>query len=86
VDENPERGDLLFKLGKIHDKLGETIRAVAFISEAVEIEKHNTDIRIYLGKIYLDMGKPILAEKPLVEVLEINQDHEEARELLKQCH
>ncbi|MFC1823532.1 response regulator [Thermodesulfobacteriota bacterium] len=86
VDDQPKRGDLLFKLGKIHEKLGETIKAVTLISEAAEISTRNIDIRIHLGKIYLDMGKPILAEKPLVEVLEISEDHQEARELLKQCH
>lgn len=85
VDENPNRGDLFLKLGKILENQDEDIRAVTYLTQAAALDRENIEARIHLARRYLAMKKPILAEKPLAEILEINRNHKEARELLKRC-
>ncbi|MBW1722215.1 MAG: tetratricopeptide repeat protein [Deltaproteobacteria bacterium] len=85
TEENSNRWDLPFKLGKVLMKMGHQTKALNFLTHAVQMDKGNIEIRLYLAKLYLSLKKPILAEKIIVEILEIDRDHEEARELLKQC-
>lgn len=85
TEEEPKRWDFCFKLGKSLIRLGHQAKALTFISRAAQLDKTNTDVRLYLAKFYLSMKKPILAEKSLIEILDIERDHLEARELLKQC-
>lgn len=85
ISEQPNRADLLFKLGNTLEKLGEVKRAVKHLVRASQIDKENIDIKIHLARDYLTLNKPILAEGPLREVINVNPDNELARELLKQC-
>jgi CheY-like chemotaxis protein len=85
ADDFPERGDLLFKLGKFLLGEGEKIRAITFLAKAASIDKLNIEIRLELGRLYLEMNKPLLAEKPLLQILHINKNHKEAQALLKRC-
>jgi len=85
IRQNPNRADLLFELGKVLDKQGESNRAIVYLQRAGEIDKQNESLRIHLATIYLNIKKPMLAEKPLRELIKINPDNEEARELLKRC-
>jgi tetratricopeptide (TPR) repeat protein len=79
------RWDLFFKLGKLWESKGETLKAVASFAQAGRLDKNNIEVRMHLAEIYLKMRKPILAEKALAEVLEINRDHEGAQALIKKC-
>lgn len=85
VTEQPNRSDLLFKLGQVLEKDGEISKAISHLHRASKIDKENEEIRIHLAKDYLTLNKPILAEKPLREVISMNPDNELAKELLKQC-
>ena len=85
VREQPNRADLLFKLAKALEKLGEIRKAVNFLTRAQEIDKENDDIKIHLARDYLALDKPIMAEGPLKKMLKNNPDNELARELLGKC-
>ena len=85
VEENPKRGDLLFKLGRVLASSGESIRAVTFLTQAAELDEMDIPVRLELARVFLSMKKPILAEKPLVQILELDRGHEEARALLREC-
>ena len=85
VQEQPDRADLLFQLGKTQEKLGNPKSAVTYLVRAGNLDKKNVDIKIHLAKDYLTLNKPMLAEGPLKEILKNNPDNDLARELLKQC-
>jgi len=85
IQDQPNRADLLFKLGIQLEKMEEITRAIAHLTRASQIDKENMEIKIHLAKDYLSMNKPMLAEKPLKEILSAQPDHENARELLRQC-
>ena len=86
IDADQKRWDLLFKLGCLVQKMGNTQKAISCFIQAADINKTNLEIRLRLAKLYLSIKKPILAEKPLIAILEIDRQHEEAKELLKQCY
>jgi len=85
IQDQPNRADLLFKLGIQLEKMEEITRAIAHLTRASQIDKENMEIKIHLAKDYLSMNKPMLAERPLKEILSAQPDHEKARELLRQC-
>jgi CheY-like chemotaxis protein len=85
VTEQPNRADLLYKLGQVLENKDEVSRAIHHLQRASKIDKKNVDIKIHLAKDYLTLNKPIMAEEPLKEVLSINPDNELAKELLKLC-
>jgi len=85
VEELPNRADLLFKLAKITEKLGDTSKAMIFLIRSGEIDTENEDIKIHLANNYLSLDKPLLAEIPLKQILKINPNNELARELLQKC-
>lgn len=84
VTDQPNRADLLFKLGQLleDDNIN---KAVHHLNRANQIDKDNVEIKLHLAKNYLALDKPILAETPLREVININPDNKTAKELLKQC-
>ncbi len=85
VREKQDRADLLFKLAKILEKSGDMKRAILFLENADNIDKENTDIKMHLAKDYLELNKPLMAEIPLKQILKINNNHEGARELIRNC-
>ena len=85
LKDKPNRSDLLFKLGKALENLGDIGKAVTYLIKADKIDKENADIKIHLAKDYLTLGKPIYAEKAIKKILKIKPGHEAAKELLKQC-
>ena len=85
VKVQPNRPDLLFKIGVTLENLGELKRAVAYLKRSADLDQEDIDIRIHLAKSYLALDKPIMAEKPLREVLKKNPNNELAKELLKRC-
>ncbi len=85
IREQPNRANLLFKLGKALEDLGEISGAVPYFVRASEIDKENMDIKIHLARNYLTLNKPILAERPLKDIINANPDNEQAQELLRQC-
>lgn len=85
VDDVPERTDLMFKLGTTLQAAGEINRALPYLIEAENKDKENLDVKIHLAKSYLAIDKPIWAERALKRLLKIESDHEEAKNLLRQC-
>jgi len=85
VGNQPERTDLLFKLGKTLVDAGDAYRALTYLADAEKADNENLDIKIHLAKNYLTIDKPIWAEKALKRLLKIDPDHEEAKELMRQC-
>ena len=86
INQNGNRWDLYYKLGKLLDDMGDRIKAAGYLTVGAKLNKTNVDIRLRLATIYLALRKPLLAEKPLVEILEGDRTHKEARELLTQCY
>ena len=85
VREHEDRADLLFKLAKTLERLGDVNRALLFLVNAGSIDKGNMEIKLHMAKDYLELGKPMMAEKPLKDILKIYPDHEEAKRYLKRC-
>ncbi len=85
IKEQPNRPDLLFKLGETLERTGDMKKAVNYLVKSTAQDGENMNARIHLARDYLALGKPMLAEKPLREVLEKFPNNELAKELLKQC-
>ena len=85
IQVRPRRADLLFKLGKILERLGKRSKAIAHLVKASQIDDKNLDIKLHLAEDYLSLKKPMLAEKSLKEVINADPDNKFAKELLKQC-
>ena len=85
VREHDDRPDLLFKLAKTQERLGDVNRAILFLVKADSIDKGNMEIKLHMAKDYLELNKPMMAEKPLKDILRIYPDHEEAKGYLKRC-
>lgn len=84
IEEQPDREDLLFKMGKILEK-DDARKALTYLARAEKIDAKNMDIKIHLARNYIAIEKPILAEKALKKILKSHPDHEEAKELYRQC-
>lgn len=85
IRKQPDREDLLFQMGKSMEKLDEAKKALTYLVRAEKIDKEDICIKIHLARNYLTIEKPILAEKALKKILKIDPDHEEAKELYRQC-
>lgn len=85
VSDEPNRADLLLKLAKVLEKLGERQKAITYLVRARELDKENEEIDIHLAQNYLALKKPLMAEGPLKKILRKNPDNELARALLKEC-
>jgi tetratricopeptide (TPR) repeat protein len=85
VEENSERGDLMFKLGKVHAAQGNQKEALKYYTQAEQHDDTNVDIKLGIAKIYIDQGMLIRAEKPLRAIQKLDPDNREAKELLRQC-
>ena len=85
IKERPKRADLLFKLGKALENLGNIKKAITYLVRADGMDKKNIDIKLHLAKDYLSLDKPIFAEKALKKALKINPNNLIAKELLRQC-
>lgn len=85
VKQQPDRKDLLLKLGATLESLDEINRALLYLVRAEKLDEEDMDIKIHLAKSYLAIEKPILAEKALKKVLKSDPDHEVAKTLYKQC-
>jgi len=82
---DPERRGLSVKLGALLEELREYSKALAHLTKAEKEEGENIDVKLRLARCYMGLGKAIRAEKPLKEVLKIEPEHEEARQLLREC-
>jgi CheY-like chemotaxis protein len=85
IKERTKRWDLIVKLGKVYEQLGNLEKAVHYFIKADGLDKGNIDIKLHIGRNYLAMGKPMWAEMALKEILDINKNHSEAEKLLKMC-
>jgi tetratricopeptide (TPR) repeat protein len=85
VEENSERGDLMYKLGMVHAARGNQQEALKYYTQAEQQDDANVDIKLNIAKIYIDQGMLIRAEKPLRAVQKLDPDNKEAKELLRQC-
>jgi len=85
IKERPKRADLLFKLGKALENLGNIKKAITYLVRADGMDKKDIDIKLHLAKDYLSLDKPIFAEKVLKKALKINPNNLIAKELLRQC-
>jgi CheY-like chemotaxis protein len=85
IKSKTKRWDLIVKLGKVYEQLGNLEKAVHYFTKADGLDKGNTDIKLHIGRNYLAMGKPMWAEMALKEILDINENHSEAEKLLKMC-
>lgn len=85
IKSKTKRWDLIVKLGKVYEQLGNLEKAVHYFIKADGLDKGNIDIKLHIGRNYLAMGKPMWAEIALKEILDINENHSEAEKLLKMC-
>jgi tetratricopeptide (TPR) repeat protein len=85
IKSKTKRWDLIVKLGKVYEQLGDLEKAVHYFTKADGLNKGNIDIKLHIGRNYLAMGKPMWAEMALKEILDINENHSEAGKLLKMC-
>lgn len=85
IKSKTKRWDLIVKLGKVYELLGNLEKAVHYFTKADGLDKGNIDIKLHIGRNYLAMGKPMWAEMALKEILDINENHSEAEKLLKMC-
>jgi CheY-like chemotaxis protein len=85
IKSKTKRWDLIVKLGKVYEQLGNLEKAVHYFTKADGLDKGNIDIKLHIGRNYLAMGKPMWAEMALKEILDINENHSEAEKLLKMC-
>lgn len=85
IDEQPERTDLFFKLGKTLEDAYGANRALPYLVDAEKADQENLDIKIHLAKSYLAINKPLWAERTLKKLLKIEPEHEEAKELMREC-
>jgi len=85
ISKLPQRPDLLFKLGKTWESVGNIKKALPYLVEAEKNDDENLEIKLHLARDYVTIGKPIWAEKALKRLLKLDADHKEAQELLKSC-
>jgi CheY-like chemotaxis protein len=85
IKRKTKRWDMIVKLAKVYEQLGNLEKAVHYFIKADGLDKGNIDIKLHIGRNYLAMGKPMWAEMALKEILEINENHSEAEKLLKMC-
>jgi tetratricopeptide (TPR) repeat protein len=85
INQLPQRTDLLFKLGKTWESLGDVKKALPYLIEAEKNDDADLEIKLHLAQDYVAIGKPIWAERALKRLLKIDPDHKEAQELLKSC-
>jgi len=81
----PQRTDLLFKLGKTWESLGNVKKALPYLIETEKNDDTNLEVKLHLARDYMAIGKPIWAERALKRLLKIDPEHEEAQELLQSC-
>jgi len=85
IGKQPNREDLLLRMGTTLEKLDEAEKALTYLVRAEKIDKEDLSIKIHLAQNYLTIEKPIMAERALKKILKADPDHEEARELYRQC-
>lgn len=85
ISKLPQRPDLLFKLGKTWESVGDVKKALPYLIEAEKNDEENLEIKLHLARDYVTIGKPIWAERALKRLLKLDADHKEAQELLKSC-
>lgn len=85
INQLPQRVDLLFKLGKTWESVGNVKKALPYLIEAEKNDDANLEVKLHLARNYITLGKPIWAEKALQRLLKLDPDHKEAQELLKSC-
>ncbi|MBC8432493.1 MAG: tetratricopeptide repeat protein [Desulfobacterales bacterium] len=85
ISQLPQRTDLLFKLGKTWESLGDVKKALPYLIEAEKNDDANLEVKLHLAQDYISLGKPIWAETVLKRLLKIDPDHKEAQELLQSC-
>ncbi len=85
ISKLPQRSDLLFKLGKTWESVGNVKKALPYLIEAEKNDEENLEIKLHLARDYVTIGKPIWAERALKRLLKLDADHKEAQELLKSC-
>ena len=85
ISRLPQRTDLLFKLGKTWESLGDVKKALPYLIEAEKNDEANLEVKLHLARDYITIGKTIWAERALKRLLKLDPDHKEAQELLKSC-
>ena len=85
INKLPQRPDLLFKLGKTWESVGDVNKALPYLIEAEKNDDENLEIKLHLAQDYITIGKPIWAEGVLKRLLKLDPDHKKARELMKSC-
>ncbi len=83
LNHQPDRFDLMFKMGVAHKNLGDRAKALQFFLKAEEQDQENIDVKLHIARIYSSMGKIFMAEEKLKFILKLDPDHEEAKELFK---
>lgn len=83
IDDSPERTDLRIKLAILHEKTGNTEKAIIDLND---IDNKTSDInaKLLLSRIYIRMKKPLIADRYLNEILKIDPSHADAIEIRKQ--
>ncbi len=83
IDDNPDRIDLRIKLAILHEKTGNTEKAIIDLNE-INMETNDLNAKLLLSRIYIRMKKPLVADRYLNEILIIDPAHEVAAELRRQ--
>jgi CheY-like chemotaxis protein len=83
LDHEPNRDDIVFKLGVAYENLGETSKALDYFNAAGKKDKNNVEIQLKIAKNYIDSGQMIRAEQILELILKKDPENINAKELLK---
>lgn len=85
LEQIPSRHDLLFKIGRAYEDMGDLKHALPFLIEADRKEGDNINIKIHIAQTYLEMNQKLRAEGVIKSILEIDPYHSDARTLLRKC-
>lgn len=81
IKENPERYDLVFKLGTLYENTGDADTALSYFITVDENLPEDIDSKLHIAKIYLLKKKVFVADNYLNKILKIDPKHEETLKL-----
>ncbi len=81
----PSRHDLLFKIGRAYEDMGDRKQALPYLVEAGKKESDNIEIKLHIAQTLLELKQKLRAEGVIKAILEIDPYHSEARTLLRKC-
>ena len=81
----PTRHDLLLKIGKAYENMGQHKMALPYFLEADKKDEKNIKVKLHIAETLLVLKQKLRAEGVIKAVLEIDPYHSDARTLLRKC-